>query len=223
MSAPKPDASSTANPGKREMGLGLQRSRMRRAHSYYQRSGFYGVLGSNLLKMLIVLAVFVAIFLLAEPYVMVYQQELETLIQEQLAPATVFLLFFVSESILGLIPPDLFMLWAKARFPSTPFLMVGALAVTSYVGGIMAYTMGRAMKHMPSVHTFLSERHAEHVQFIRQWGGVFILIAALLPIPYAIASTVAGLVKFPIRAYLLFGLARILRFYLYALVLFNIL
>lgn len=219
MPAPKVEAPGAAKPAS---GLSLQRNKLRRLHRYYKSSGFYRVLGSNLRKLLIVLAGFIALFMFVEPYVMAYQQELNTLIQEQLAPASVFALFFVSESILGLIPPDLFMLWAKARFPDSPFLMVGALAVTSYVGGIVAYGIGRAMEHMPRVHRFLSQRHADHVQFIRQWGGVFILIAALLPIPYAIASTVAGLVKFPLSAYLLFGLARILRFYLYAAVIFNV-
>lgn len=201
-------------PGRREQ-LGL-------LHAYYKSSGFYELVGKNLLKVLLTLAIFVVAFLLLQPYVLVYQQELQVLIHEQLRPSAVFALFFVSESLLGMIPPDLFMLWAKARFPDMPYLMVGALAAVSYLGGIVAYGIGVSLEHLPKVHAYLFERHAGHVEFIRKWGGVFILIAALLPIPYAIASTVAGLVKFPFKTYLLFGLARFLRFFLYAAVIFNL-
>ncbi|WP_372748461.1 YqaA family protein [Litorivivens sp.] len=195
--------------------------KLQKLHVYYQSSGFYDLVGANLRKVLLTLALLVAVFLLVRPYVQIYQDELLILIQEKLSPVRVFSLFFVSESILGLIPPDLFMLWAKARFPETPYLMVGVLAGLSYLGGIVAYGMGRGIEHAPKIHATLSDRHAGHVQFIRKWGGVFILTAALLPIPYAIASTVAGLVKFPFKTYLLFGLARFLRFYIYAAAIFS--
>ncbi len=196
--------------------------KIRHLHEHHRSSGFYRLVGRHLGKLFGILVILVPAFLLLKPYLAVYQDGLQLLIHEQLQPLSVFAVFFVSESILGLIPPDLFMLWAKARFPEMPYLMVGALAVTSYLAGIVAYGLGRAMEHLPSIHNYMFKYHAATVEFIRQWGGAFILVAALLPIPYAMASTIAGLIRFPLKTYLLFGLARILRFYIYAAAIFSL-
>lgn len=187
-----------------------------------QRSELYTLITLNLLKALTVMAALVALLWLVRPYLAVYQEGLRIFIEQRLPPAYVFPLFYVSESILGLLPPDLFMLWAKSRFPEAPYLMVTVLAAISYLGGITAYGIGSRIEHIPSVHRYLFERHAEHVEFMKKWGGVFIIIAALLPIPFAMASTIAGMIEYPFRMFLLIGLSRFLRFYAYALVLFNI-
>ncbi|MDD3765416.1 MAG: hypothetical protein PHP86_19140 [Nevskiales bacterium] len=189
---------------------------------YSQRTGFYDLVLVNALKALLVVAALIGLLWLAGPYLSVYQDELRLFIERRLPPAYVFPLFYVSESILGILPPDLFMLWAKSRYPDTPYLMVTALATISYLGGITAYGIGSRIEHIPRVHRYLFERHARHVAFMRKWGGAFIVIAALLPIPFAIASTIAGMIEYPFRSYLLLGLTRYIRFYAYALVLFNV-
>jgi membrane protein YqaA with SNARE-associated domain len=189
---------------------------------YSHRSGFYDLVLANVLKIVAVVVLLVGVWMLAAPHLAAHQAGLHRFIQDRLPPASVLWLFYVSESVLGMIPPDLFMLWAKARYPETPYLMVTVLAAISYLGGITAYGIGSRIEHIPSVHRYLFERHAEHVRFMRQWGGAFIVIAALLPIPYAIASTIAGMVEYPFRSYLLFGLTRFIRFYAYALVIFNV-
>ncbi|TJY61038.1 short-chain dehydrogenase [Sinimarinibacterium sp. CAU 1509] len=189
---------------------------------YSHRSGFHALVLTNVLKISAILALLVGAYLLVEPYLGSYQIKLRAFVEESLPPAYVFPLFYVSESILGMIPPDLFMLWARSRFPETPYLMVTILAVISYLGGITAYAIGSRIEHIPRVHAYLFERHAQHVRFMRKWGGAFIIVAALLPIPFAIASTIAGMVEYPFRTYLVYGLARFVRFYSYALVLFNV-
>jgi len=196
--------------------------KVRALNRYSHRTGFYDVVLANLMKVMAVLVLLVGLWILAAPHLTAYQADLQRFIQDRLPPAYVFSLFYVSESILGILPPDLFMLWAKSRFPEIPYLMVTALAFVSYLGGITAYGIGSRIDHIPSVHRYLFERQAQHVQFMRQWGGAFIVIAALLPIPYAIASTIAGMVEYPFKRYLLFGLTRFLRFYAYALLLFNV-
>lgn len=189
---------------------------------YSQRTGFYDLLLSNVLKALVVVVLLVALLMLVAPYLAAYRAELERFVQDRLPPAYVFSMFYVSESVLGILLPDLFIFWAKARYPDTPYLMVTMLAVLSYLGGITAYAIGSRIEHIPKVHRYLFERHAEQVDFMRKWGGAFVVIAALLPIPYAIVSTIAGMIEYPLRSYLLFGLTRFLRFYVYALVIFNV-
>ncbi len=79
-----------------------------------QRSELYTLITLNLLKALTVMAALVALLWLVRPYLAVYQEGLWVFIEQRLPPAYVFPLFYVSESILGLLPPDLFMLWAKS-------------------------------------------------------------------------------------------------------------
>lgn len=195
----------------------------RQQHQHYRHSGLYAVLGPNLAKLLLTVLLLIAAVLLLKPVLAPFQDGLLALIQEQLSPPAVFAFFYLSESVLGLVPPDIFMLWAAVRFPEQAWDVITLLALLSYVGGVTAYVIGRRIEHLPRVHRFLFERHAQHVQFMQRWGGVFIVIAALLPIPFAIASTAAGLVEYPLRSYLLFAVARFARFYLYAWVLFALL
>jgi membrane protein DedA with SNARE-associated domain len=56
---------------------------------------------------------------------------------------------------------------------------------------------------------------------IEKWGGLVIIMAALFPLPFAMISTIAGIVKYPFKTYLLYGLTRYIRFYLYAIVIFG--
>ena len=61
-----------------------------------------------------------------------------------------------------------------------------------------------------------------HMNMIRKWGGFLIVVGALLPIPFSMTSIAAGLIQYRFKNYLLFGLLRFVRFYLYALVIFNV-
>ena len=54
-------------------------------------------------------------------------------------------------------------------------------------------------------------------------GGVLIVVGALLPIPFSITSITAGLIQYKFRNFLFFSLLRFVRFYLYAVVIFNVL
>ena len=63
----------------------------------------------------------------------------------------------------------------------------------------------------------------KYLKMIRKWGGFLIVVGALLPIPFSITSITAGLIQYKFRNFLLFGLLRFVRFYLYAVVIFNVL
>jgi len=75
---------------------------------------------------------------------------------------------------------------------------------------------------MPTVYEYLEVKMQKHVKMIRKWGGFLIVVGALLPIPFSMTSIAAGAIKYSFKNYLLFGMIRFLRFYLYALVIFNI-
>jgi membrane protein YqaA with SNARE-associated domain len=56
---------------------------------------------------------------------------------------------------------------------------------------------------------------------MRKWGGILIIAGAILPLPFAIASMSAGIIKFPFGSYLLYGILRLLRFAIYGALIFG--
>jgi membrane protein YqaA with SNARE-associated domain len=132
----------------------------------------------------------------------------------------VFALFTVSELFFGIIPPEVFMIWAIKHEPF--ILYISLLAVLSYLSGIMAYKMGSYIHSFERVKNYIDVRIQKYVKMLKRWGGVLIIAGAILPIPYASVCMAAGLVQYNFRSYLLYGLVRILRYYVYGYILLYI-
>lgn len=195
-----------------------RKPRWKLLHQYYSYTGFYTFVGSSLRKAVIPIVLFVAILLGVNEYVINLNEILVT-VTRTYSPIGILSVFFASESLLGLIPPELFIAWAGKS--TAPVLFLTLLATASYLGGVVSYFMGRAITKIPSVHFYIEEKMAKHIKMIRKWGGFLIIVGALLPIPFAITSVAAGIIKFRFISYLLFGLLRFVRFYAYALVIFE--
>jgi membrane protein YqaA with SNARE-associated domain len=132
----------------------------------------------------------------------------------------VFTIFFISESFLGMIPPEIFIAWADKT--SQPWLTLTGLAILAYMGGSVSYYIGRLILSIPSVTRYVKLQIAKHIRNVRRWGGLMIVISAFLPLPFSIASMAAGIIEYDYRKYLFWALARIIRFYLYALIVFKV-
>ena len=128
--------------------------------------------------------------------------------------------FFASESLLGLIPPEIFIAWSDKT--SNPIFYLSLLALLSYLGGVVSYFIGKAITKIPAIHDYLEIKMAKHIKNTRKWGGFLIVVGALLPIPFSITSIAAGMIKYSFTSYLLFGLLRFVRFYLYAIAIFSL-
>lgn len=132
----------------------------------------------------------------------------------------VFTIFFISESILGILPPEIFIAWTDKT--PMPWTNLTGLALLSYMAGSVSYYIGRMILSIPSVTRYVKLTMAKHIRNIRRWGGVMIMVTALLPLPFSIASMAAGIMEYDYRKYLFFAIARIARFYLYALLMYKI-
>ena len=188
-------------------------------HIYFRRSGFYSTVRKSSYKLIGILLFFVIAILAFEYFVGDIGTSIQNLLKS-LQTWQVLSIFFVSETILGMIPPDFFILWVK-NFDN-PFAFSVLLGVISYAGGFAAYLIGRRLSYTEKMNHYLNTRFRQNFEFINKWGGFFLVFAAMFPFPFAIASLVSGLVRFPVERFLLFGLTRILRFYIYAVALFNI-
>ena len=189
-------------------------------HLYYKRTGFYPFFFNALIKVFIGLGVLVLLLVLLERHV-VSVDTLMKMLMEHLPVWAVLGFFFLTESVLGLIAPDIFILWGR-NF-AWPMGMVTLLAVLSYLGGITAYYLGVGLNKWPRFRMFIEQKYSRQIDMVHKWGWLLIVVAALLPLPYAAMSTLAGMVGYPIKAYLLVGTTRFLRFWVYAWVLFNVL
>jgi membrane protein YqaA with SNARE-associated domain len=193
--------------------------RFKLTHRYYQITRFYPFLKNTALKAVVSLVVFVLIVLGLELFVMDINTFLINLV-ETYSPQIIFSFFLISETILGLIPPEVFIGWASKSV--TPWLFLFMLATMSYIGGIISYFIGNRIFLIPSVKNHIENKIAKHISNLRKWGGFFVFVGAMLPIPHSIVSLASGLIKYNFRSYLLWALFRYARFAVYAFVIFQI-
>ena len=190
--------------------------KLRIRHAYNKRTGLYKFMGQIVIKLLVIIAIIVGIVLLLNHFFNL-SQIIENYIFSHDTPG-VLTLFLISETVLGWIPPDLFIMWSD-KF-NAPLLWLTILGTISYVGGMNAYFIGKIALKFPRFRRWLENRNAVFFERIRKWGGIIIILAALFPLPFATTTLAAGMVKYPLKQTLIFGLSRYIRFYLYGAMIF---
>ena len=206
----KPTITPSSNSGK---------SRLQLMHQYYIHTGFYNFIWKAVKS--------------AFPYIVAAILALVTINQffdinaflvsltEVLPVYGVLSFFFMSETILGLVPPEMFIAWSGKM--ATPWFFLTVLAFLSYAGGLMAYVLGKLSTKNAAVHRYLEQKMEKQLEHSKKWGGFLIVIGALLPLPFAISCMAAGLIKYPFSRVLYYGSLRIVRIFGYGIVIFNVL
>ena len=176
----------------------------------------------NLAKGLVWLIAIIGIFLLFKKYYgNIYLDLMETISDQ---PLLVFLVFTTSEVFFGIIPPELFMIWAlKAQETSFGyFLIILLLACMSYASGVIGYYFGFWFSKSP-LYQKIKERFASQFEKnVNRFGGYMIAVAALTPIPYSAICMLIGAAKFNFGHFLLFGIFRLARFVVYGFIMLQV-
>lgn len=191
----------------------------KRYHFFYLRKGFYTFLRKISVKFAIIMALFgLGLFVFEEttPGMAFYFAKFSLTVSSEVVLA----FFFVSETLLGLIPPDLFIVWAK-QFAS-PYAVVSLLAILSYAAGLLAYYLGNRLINFERIGNYINVRFEKQFKMLRSWGGFIIIVAALLPLPFSTMCLGAGMLKYSFRWLALLGIFRIVRFFAYAAVLYQV-
>ncbi len=186
---------------------------------YYKITKFYSFLKNTAFKGSVVIVIFVAVLLGLEYFLLDFNALLNNLVASY-SKQIIFSFFLLSETVFGLVPPEIFIAWASKSV--SPWLYLFILATMSYVGGIFAYFIGNRLFLIPAVKNHIENKIANHIANLRKWGGLFVFIGAMLPLPHSMVSLACGLIKYKFTHYLLWALFRYLRFYIYALVIFQI-
>lgn len=132
-------------------------------------------------------------------------------------PSTfVFLLFFMSEVILGVIPPELFMIWAITSKPlSSYFIYVISFSVISYIAGFVAFLFGKYL-HNTWLYEFMRKNIiGKYERKINAYGWLVIVVAAITPLPFSATCAVIGAIGFDRNKYLFYSMARFIRYAIY--------
>ncbi|MDO9615698.1 MAG: VTT domain-containing protein [Bacteroidota bacterium] len=186
---------------------------------YYRITKFYDFLKSTVIKGGLAILLFVAVFVALEYFFLDFNALLNTVV-ETFSTTSIFLTFLISETFFGLLPPEIFIAWSAKSI--TPWLFLFIIATLSYAGGIFAYFIGTQFYRIPIVKRYIEMKISAHLVHLRKWGGIFVFVGAMLPVPHSVVSFACGLIKYDIKNYLGWALFRFVRFWVYALVLFQI-
>lgn len=194
------------------------KTRIQLLHQYYAYTGFYDFTWIAIKNAFPYVVGFIAAIITANLFIDVNLTLAR--LTELLPVYGVLGFFFISETILGLVPPEIFIAWSGKM--STPWKFLSILAFLSYAGGLVAYWLGKLFTAMPVIHNYLEVKMAKQLRNSKKWGGILIVIGALLPVPFAVSCMTAGIIKFPFKSVMFYGLLRILRIFAYGFVIFNV-
>ena len=196
-------------------------SRMKKLFIHYKERGLFKYVGRNVLMIIVLYVIFIFLVFLIGKYLIDFNHLFQGLFNT-LSDRFVIILFFVSESFMGLVPVDLFVIWTQKFEKSVHYLAL--LGILSYVGGVISYQIGRWISRWPKVKAYTEKRLSNYIDFVRKWGGAFIIIAALFPFtPFSLVVISITMLKYPFKLFLLFAIARLFRFVIQGVLFFDIL
>ena len=186
---------------------------------YYQITKFYSFLKNTAFRGGAAVIVFVLLLVVLELFVLDFNSLLNHLVATYSA-TFIFSFFLASETILGIIPPEVFIAWSSKS--ASPWLFLFILATISYAGGIISYFIGNRLFLIPNIKNHIENKIEKHIVNLRKWGGLFVLLGAISPIPHSLVSLASGIIKYNFKYYLMWSLFRYARFVIYALVIFKV-
>lgn len=176
-----------------------------------------GFFWSNLLKGLASLALLMVLFIVFKKTGgSKYIEWLEPIYSK---PVLMFLIYTASELIIGLIPPEIFMIWGLNQGGLDAYIwIVALLTLISYLAGWVAFFVGKRGRNT-RWYRFLKRKYfSKYEYYLHEYGGFLIIVAAATPVPYSAVCMLVGATGFKKAKFFLYSLSRIARYVLYAFI-----
>ncbi len=175
----------------------------------------------NGIKGMIWLAILLAGYFIFDHYVISKNPEL-WLEHFYSQPEIIYLIFIASESFIGILPPELFMIWAFNKGGITHYIFSVALfASISYSLGYINYLVGKFLYNRV-IFRYLRKRYfKESWEQLRKYGLFLIIVAAITPVPWAAVCLLVGSANYPAKKFFLYALTRLARFVVYGFVVYQ--
>ena len=165
----------------------------------------------NLLKGLLWFAAILVIYILVKDRIEIHPESLIGKVSDN--PFAVYSIFLASEIIIGIIPPEVFMIWAtKPGDPVLYIFYVSLLSLISYGAGIVGFYIGKLLNKAVLYRYARRRFFAQYELFFKRYGGFLVFVAAVTPLPFSAVCMLTGAADFNFRVFLLISLTRFLRF-----------
>ena len=137
-------------------------------------------------------------------------------------PQIIYLIYFASEFFFGIIPPELFMVWAINKDTLAHYFWnLAFFATVSYAMGYINFLIGRYLYNLTSLHKFRRKIFRQSWPMVKKYGLFLIIVAALTPIPWSAVSLLVGSAGYPSKKYLKYALFRFMRFAVYGYIIYQ--
>jgi membrane protein DedA with SNARE-associated domain len=174
----------------------------------------------NLLRGLLYLAILIAAYFVIKRNVSI---DFLDLLEPYFENVTLILsIYSLSEFLFGIIPPELFMIWALRTENLVDYsAYVLLFAIISYLAGFAGYLFGAYLDSTLYYRYVRKRLLGKYHSLLQKYGVFLILVAALTPLPYAGISMLMGSFRYPLKRYLLWALTRFIRFAVYAAIIWK--
>ncbi len=174
-----------------------------------------GFLFRNLLRGLVWFAVIIFAFIYLEDFLLEnFKSDIEALHRN---PIGLFSIFFISEVIFGLIPPEIFMaIWTLNKISVGGYVVnLTILAGLSWIAGLIGFYVGKNFSKTRLYKKLFSKYLIQYKRQLKKYGGFLVFVGAVTPLPFSATCMLAGSVELSTKDFLLISIARVLRFAVY--------
>ncbi|WP_167609284.1 hypothetical protein [Maribellus sediminis] len=175
----------------------------------------------NGLKGLAWMAVLLAFYFLFRELVLSHAPD-EWIARFYARPGVIYLIYAASEFFFGIIPPELFMIWAINKADALHYLYnLAFFAVVSYLMGYLNFLIGQFLNKNETFNIWKKKVLKDPEKQVRKYGIFLIIVAALTPLPWSAVSLLIGSAGYPSKRYLKYALFRFLRFAVYGYIVYQ--
>ncbi len=137
-------------------------------------------------------------------------------------PLIIYLIYFASEFFFGIIPPELFMIWALKKGELLNYVLtVSFFAVVSYGLGYVTFLIGQFIYKKVTFRYVRIKYLKKSWPQLRKYGIFLIIVAAITPLPWSAICLLVGSAGYPSGRFLRYALFRLLRFAVYGFIIFQ--
>ncbi len=183
---------------------------------------FYNYFSRNLIKGFAYLVVLILLVVLFKNYFKTQYDAIEHAVSDSYY--LMFFIFLISEILIGIIPPELFMIWSSDDPVSYYVTAVSVMTFVSLLAGWINYRFGLFVGQREFFLNLFEKRFRldKYRKRYDQYGAGLVIVAAVTPLPFALISLLTGTLRYPQKKYLLYSSFRIVRFIIYGFVIWEI-
>ena len=183
---------------------------------------FYNYFSRNLIRGFVYLVVLIGLVVLFKNSFNDQYEAIEHAVSDNYY--LMFFIFLISELLIGILPPELFMIWSSDDPLIYYITAVTVMTFVSLFAGWINYRLGLYLGEKEAFLNLFSKRFrlAKYRKRYDEYGAGLLIVAAVTPLPFALISLLTGTLRYPQKKYLIFSSFRIIRFVIHGFIIWEI-